>query len=132
MSTPQYDLLRASITDADCLRAFDILRGHIGFENRATIEDIANALYRSRGENAVRKTRDVVELLRTTYGVAVCSSSGRAGRWLAADEDEKRECLADFYSRRASIDAVIRALEKAHVPPPADARKVEAQQARLF
>lgn len=129
MSTPQYDLLRASITDADCLRAFDILRGHIGFENRAAIEDIANALYRSRNENAVRKTRDVVELLRTTYGVAVCSSSGRAGRWLAASETEKRECLADFYSRRASIDAVIKALEAAKVPPPVE---VKAQQARLW
>jgi hypothetical protein len=133
MTTPQYQLLRASITDADCLKAFDYLRMHIGFDNRASIEDIANALYHARTDSAVRKARDVVEMLRTEYGIAVCSTSGKAGRWLAASEDEKRECLADFYARRSSIDAVIKALEKAHVPPPADARKAEqVQQARLF
>jgi hypothetical protein len=119
MSTPQYNLLRAQITAADPLTAFDYLYPcHIGFENRASIEDIAFALFRGRGENAVRKARDVVELLRVDFGIAVCSSSGKPGRWLAATEAEKRECLADFYARRKSIDAVIHALERASVPPP--------------
>jgi hypothetical protein len=135
MTTPQYELLRASITDADCTRAFDYLYpAHVGYPNRAGIEDIAFELYRSRSENAIRKARDVVELLRTDYGIAVCSTSGKAGRWLASTEAEKRECLADFYNRRASIDAVIKALEKATVPPVKilPPKPVEAVQVSLF
>lgn len=119
MSTPQYELLKASITDKDCLRAFDFLCQHVGEQNKVSIERIALHLFASSGDNAIRKARDIVELLRTDYGVPVCSSSGRAGRWLAANEDEKQTCLADFYARRASIDAVIKALERAAVPAPA-------------
>jgi hypothetical protein len=132
---PQYELLRASITDADCLKAFDVLYpAHIGYENKVTIEDIAWALYHDRRRNTgVRKARDVVELLRTQFHIAVCSSSGKEGRWLAETEAEKQECLRDFYARRASIDTVIFALEKATVPPPATLRKTfQAKQESLF
>jgi hypothetical protein len=118
MATPQYEILRNSIRDDDCLKAFEFLLKHIGYENRASIEDVAFSVFRSRGDSAVRKARDVVELLRTEYGLAVCSTSGKAGRWLASSDEEKRECLADFYARRRSIDEVIKALERAIVPPP--------------
>lgn len=130
MATPQYELMRASITDADCRRAFDVLYPrHVGYANKIGIDAIAMQLFGWKSETTIRKARDVVELLRTVYGIAVCSSSGKSGRWLAASETEKRECLADFYSRRASIDAVIKALESATVPPPVE---VKAQQARLW
>ena len=129
MSTPQYELLRESITDADCQIAFHLLLDHIGYENRISIEDIAQVMYGSRRDTATRKARDVVELLRSC-GIAVCSSSGKSGRWLASTEEEKEECLADFYARRSSIDAVIKALEKAVVPPPAGIKQVI--QASLF
>jgi hypothetical protein len=135
MPTPEYQILRASITDDDCLHAFDFLHPlHIGYANRASIEQIAFALYGSANDSNIRKTRDVVELLRLDYGIAVCSSSGKAGRWLASSENEKRECLADFYARRNSIDNVIRALERAQVPPPAEVKRPQPQaiQAGLF
>lgn len=132
MSTPQYDLMRASITDDDCVRVFDFLYPNcIGFDNRCSIEDIAYHLYHSRSDGSVRKARDVVEILRTEFGIAVCSSSGKAGRWLAANESEKESCLADFRSRRASIDAVIQALQRAKVPPPREATRL-VEQRRLF
>ena len=121
---PQYEIMRASITDADCLKAFDLLRDHIGYSNRIAIEEISKRLFDSRNDNSIRKTRDVVEILRTDYGIPICSSSGKAGRWLASTEDEKQECLADFRSRRSSLDAVIKALERAKVPPPIEFPKL--------
>jgi hypothetical protein len=134
MATPQYELLRSSIKTDDPLRAFDFLYpAHVGYPNFAAIDAIAFALYKSRSDNAIRKARDVVEILRLDYGIAVCSTSGKPGRWLASTEDEKRECLADFYSRRSSIDAVIHALERATVPPPKQLQvKQEAVQVSLF
>lgn len=115
---PQYEQLRASITGEDTLAVFDVLQKHVGYEKAISITEIASEVFHSRSDNAVRKARDIIEDLRNS-GIAVCSTSGKPGRWLAADENEKAQCLADFRARRASIDAVIKALERAQVPPPA-------------
>lgn len=132
MSTPEYTKLRSSITDADCLKAFDYLCNHVGYANRTSIESVASTLFGVATEGNIRKARDVVELLRTEYGIAVCSSSGKAGRWLASSEEERQECLADFLTRRHSLDVVIDALRRATVPPPAEARKAAPVQPSLF
>ena len=131
MTTPQYEALLDSITDDDCRKAFDFMldRGAIGADNRLTIEAISFQLYKAVGDNAIRKTRDVLEILRTEYRVPICSTSGKPGRWLAASEDEKRECLADFYARRDSLSKVINALERAPVPAAKELSKpAQAEQ----
>jgi len=132
MATPEYTRLRASITDADCLRAFDYLCAHVGYSNRISIEAIASSLFGAGTDGNIRKARDIVELLRTEYGIAVCSSSGKSGRWLASSQAELDECLGDFVSRRNSLDATISALRRATIPVPAEVRRAPVMQPSLF
>ena len=133
MSTPQYHQLRASITDDHIRKVFDVLLEHVGQDNAINIDDIAHAVYQSRGDNAVRKARDVIEILRTDYRIPVCSTSGKTGRWLAASEEEKEMCIRDYAARLESTQKVINALRAAKVPASSELRPVEKPvQQRLW
>ena len=99
-------------------QVYEVLTGHIGERNAIRIEELAYQVFQSRGDTAVRKTRDVIEIetLRTNYRVPVMSNSGKAGRWLAASEEELQSTIADLEARKGHIEDVIRSLRQARIP----------------
>lgn len=116
----------ASITEADVRLVAACMTEHIGEQNAVRIEDLSGRV--GFGE---RQVRDMLETITTVYGIPIGSHSGKAGRWIIANEGERYGVIAELASRRNAIDDRIRAVREARLPVelPLD---LQAAQAELF
>ena len=74
-----YRMMAADISDEDMRKAAQFLSDHIG------------------------KAREVMMRLVTECGVAVGSNSGAAGYYICANDDERREVIAELRSRARQL-----------------------------
>ncbi len=115
-------------------RVFDCLAsgGHIGEENKITLEALAVRVLGKYTTTTERQIREAIETLRRDHRVPVLSESGKAGRWLAATKDELDACVAEMEARHRNLGDVIRSLRQAHIPAQAPKEPQRAVQNRLW
>lgn len=111
-----YQELVNSITDDDIRRAARIMTMHVGYDNLITIDGLSERIFGEYTNSTERKTREILEKLTTEYHLPVCSLSGKSGRWLAANEDERISAVRELESRGQSILDRAKALRFATVP----------------
>lgn len=115
-TTPFYDDLIATMPPGLERRIFDVLREHVGEANKIRLDDLCRAVLGVFNISTERQVREAIETLRRDFHVPVISESGKAGRWLAADETELNACIAEMQSRHEHLGDVIRSLRQAQVP----------------
>ena len=86
-----YRKLVWSITEADVRLVAGCIAEHVGMENAVRLDRLADRT----GMNE-RKVREILSTLTTQYGWPVGAMSGKAGRWLIANEAERDMVLADL------------------------------------
>lgn len=112
-----YAQILSSITDDDLRVVANVMRFHVGQENTITRNALSLAAFHKFTESTDRKTREILERLVKEYHMPICASSGKAGYWLAANEQEKQLAIMDLAARRKQIDERINALYLAQTPP---------------
>lgn len=111
-----YQSLLGSITDQDAKIVGGILLNHIGEQNAIALPLLAKQAFGEYNANTERKTRKILELLATEHRMPVWAYSGRSGRWLCADEEERQRVVADLEARIEALTARVKVLRTAIVP----------------
>lgn len=106
-----YKRLIASITEDDVRRVAEVMAEHIGEENRITLQNLV-ALTKLNE----RTVRVILNTLVVEYGIPIGAQSGRAGRWICANQRELDTVVADLESRANETKNRIRALRVATIP----------------
>jgi hypothetical protein len=124
-----YRMKTATITEADVRLVAACMTEYIGEENAVRIEDLAGRV--GFGE---RQVRDILETLVTVYGWPVCAHAGKAGRWLATNEDDRWLVIGDLDSRIKSLRERREAMLTAKIPNALELNRTEARvmQTGLF
>jgi len=112
MSThPVYDRILESITDDTVRDVYCQIRDSHGKDHAISKESVSLVIWQKYTPSTDRVIRECVEILHETYGVPICSNSGRAGYYMPANRAELDEYLAEMRSRRNKIDTTLRKLE---------------------
>jgi len=120
-----YHLMTASITEADIRLVAACMTDHIGEENAVRIENLAG-----RVGFHERQVRDILETLVIQYGWPVCAHAGKAGRWLATNEDDRWLVIGDLDSRIKSLRERREAMLRAKIPNALELNRQEARVAQ--
>ena len=124
-----YHQKTASITEADVRLVAACMTDYIGEENAVRIETLAG-----RVGFHERQVRDILETLVIVYGWPVCAHAGKAGRWLATNEDDRWQVIGDLDSRIKSLRERREAMLTAKIPNALELNRAEARvmQTGLF
>lgn len=114
-TTTYYDRVIAPMPEGIERSVMTILAEHIGEEKRISLEALTFAVMGNHSVSNERKVRQAVENLRL-QGVPIMSESGKSGRWLAKDENERAAVVREFEARAANLQKVISALRSATIP----------------
>jgi hypothetical protein len=119
-----YKRMAANITDADIRMVAALMTDYIGEDNAVKLDDLCR-----RSGFGERQVRAMLETITTVYGIPIGSHSGRAGRWIIADEAERMGVIAELVSRRNALDDRIRAVREARLPVklPLDLQEAQAE-----
>lgn len=109
----------ASLTDEDQYKVGSILESYIGEDNPITLKNLCIRAYGAFNEITERKTRRVLEDLVNIHKLPVGALSGKSGRWLCKDDEEKQRVISDLESRHSSLGDRIRNIRMARTPPKA-------------
>lgn len=126
--TEFYQTIASSIKEEDLRKVASLMVSHVGEENLITLEDIAIEIYGEFNKTTERKVRLVLEELVSDKHMPVCAYSGRSGRWLAKDDDERNKAIYDLESRYSSLQKRIYSLRLAVVPAKAPNFEKSRQQ----
>jgi hypothetical protein len=97
--------------EKDTRRVMSVLQQHVGESHAIRLPELCKQT--NLGDRGARR---ILESLAVDYGVPIGSYSSKAGRWIIADENERRHVLRELYSRRGAINARIYSIERAHLP----------------
>lgn len=111
-----YAELVDSIQDVDLRKAARTLSYHVGEAQAISLRDLAFAVLGAADDNAMRKTRAILEQLIEEHGFPVCSHSGKAGRWLPGTKEEALEAAREREGRAEKLLASARRLRAANLP----------------
>jgi hypothetical protein len=114
--TDVYREIISQIKDDDIRKAAQIMAWHVGHDNSITLDNLAMTIFDKVTDTSKRQTRDILETLTTEYLLPVCSDSGKAGRWLAKDNQERDEAAKELENRAHSTLDRARALRQAKTP----------------
>ncbi len=120
-----YRMMAADISDEDMRKAAQFLSDHIGKANAVSKHDLTLALYGKTTDSTERKAREVMMRLVTECGVAVGSNSGAAGYYICANDDERREVIAELKSRARQLTDRAFSLFNVKLPSPVDGRRMQ-------
>lgn len=115
----------ASITDEDMRKAALFLSEHVGRENAASKQELTLAIYGKQTDSTERKAREVMQRLVTECGVAVGSNSGAAGYYICANDDERREVIAELRSRARQLTDRAFSLFNVNLPSPTSGQRMQ-------
>ena len=116
-----YHLKTASITEADVRLVAAVMADHVGEENAVRIEALAG-----RVDMHERQVRDILAILVKQYGWPVCANAGKAGRWIAANEEDRWRVIGDLDSRIKELRERREALLTAKIPNALELNRTEA------
>jgi len=89
-----YRLKSGEIREADIRLVAACMSDHVGEENAVRLETLV-----ARCGLGERQVRDILETPVIVYGWPVCAHAGKAGRWLATNEDDRWLVIGDLDSR---------------------------------
>lgn len=124
-----YHLKTAAITEADVRLVAAVMTEHVGEENAVRIEDLS-----ARVDLHERQVRDILAILVKQYGWTVCANAGKAGRWLAVNEEDRWQVIGDLDSRIRELRERREAMLTAKIPSALELNRQEARvmQTGLF
>jgi hypothetical protein len=105
-----YRRMVSKIKPADVRLVAACFEDHIGAENAVLMPQLC-----ARTGLHERVVRNILNTLVTEYGIPIGAQSGKAGRWIIADEVERQSVIADLASRVSETNARIRALRGAEL-----------------
>lgn len=112
-----YEQLVKQIDDADVRKVAQVMLNHVGEANLITLDDLARAAFDEFTQSTERKTRLILAKLVTDYHMPIGAYSAKPGRWLCADEEERRRVVMDLTARHNETGNRIHSLRLAKVPP---------------
>ena len=112
-----YEQLVSQIDDGDVRMVAQVMLSHVGEKNLITLEDLARHAFGKYNESTERKTRLVLAKLVTDHHMPIGAYSGKAGRWLCADEEELGRVIMDLTARHNETGNRIHSLRLSKVPP---------------
>ncbi len=108
-----------SITDEETLKIASIMLRHIGEEHLIELKELAVQAFGEFNPATERKTRLILAELVEKHKLPVGAYSGKSGRWLCVDEEEKERVIQDLEARHNSLQDRIRNIRMARTPPKA-------------
>jgi hypothetical protein len=111
-----YGELVESIQDMELRQAARTLTFHVGENQAISLRDLAFAVLKCADDNALRKTRAILETLIEEHGFPVCSRSGKAGRWLPGTKEEALKAAKEREDRAVKLLASAKMLRAAKLP----------------
>ena len=123
--TDYYRLKSAEITEADIRLVAACMSDHVGEENAVRLEALV-----ARCGLGERQVRDILETLVIAYGWPVCAHAGKAGRWLATNEDDRWLVIGDLDSRIKALRERREAMLCAKIPNALELNRQEARVAQ--
>ena len=111
-----YEQLVKQIVDADVRKVAQVMLSHVGEKNRIALGELADQAFGEFTESTERKVRLILAKLVTDYHMPIGAYSAKPGRWLCADEEERRRVVMDLTARYNELQNRIHALRLAAVP----------------
>lgn len=121
-----YKRMASRITEADIRFVAALMTDYIGEENAVRLDDLCR-----RAGFGERQVRDMLETITVFYGIPIGSHSGKAGRWIIANENERQSVIAELASRRNALDDRIKAVRGVRLPVELPVEIKEVQPALL-
>lgn len=115
-TTVRYETILATIPESLARDIFHVMLDYVGVENPILIDDLARRVLGKATSTTIRQTREALETLRRDHHIPVISQSGKAGRYLAATEEEKDNFVVEMQARANSLLAEIDSMKKAQIP----------------
>lgn len=112
-----YEQLVKDIADADMRKVAQVMLAHVGEKNLITLDDLARKAFGRYTQSTERKTRLILAQLVNEYHMPIGAYSGKAGRWLCADDEELSRVIMDLTARHNETGNRIHSLRLAKVPP---------------
>lgn len=127
--TDYYRMKSSEIQEADIRLVAACMTEYIGEENAVRIEQLSGRVGMHE-----RQVRDILETLVIAYGWPVCAHAGKAGRWLATNEDDRWLVIGDLDSRIKALRERREAMLCAKIPSALELNRQEARvmQTGLF
>lgn len=124
-----YRRMISEIREADVRLVAACMEDAIGMENAVAIQSLTD-----RTGMHERVVRAILSRLVTEFGLPIGAQSGKAGRWIIADEFERDLVIADLQSRVSETQTRIRALRSAKLVGklPEHWEEPECEQQLLF
>jgi len=124
-----YRLKSGEIREADIRLVAACMSDHVGEENAVRLETLV-----ARCGLGERQVRDILETLVIVYGWPVCAHAGKAGRWIATNEEDRWLVIGDLDSRIRALRERREAMLTAKIPNALELNRTEARvmQTGLF
>jgi len=124
-----YRLKSGEIREADIRLVAACMSDHVGEENAVRLETLV-----ARCGLGERQVRDILETLVIVYGWPVCAHAGKAGRWIATNEEDRWLVIGDLDSRIRALKERREAMLTAKIPNALELNRTEARvmQTGLF
>ena len=124
-----YRKLSHEITDAEVKAVALIMCDYIGEDDAIRLEDLCKLTKMDE-----RKVRMILERLVTEYRWPVCAHAGKAGRWIATNEEDRWLVIGDLDSRIKALRERREAMLTAKIPNALELNRTEARvmQTGLF
>ncbi len=119
-----YRLKSGEIREADIRLVAACMSDHVGEENAVRLETLV-----ARCGLGERQVRDILETLVIVYGWPVCAHAGKAGRWIATNEEDRWQVIGDLDARIKSLRERREAMLCAKIP---NALELNRQEARVM
>ena len=119
-----YRLKSGEIREADIRLVAACMSDHVGEENAVRLETLV-----ARCGLGERQVRDILETLVIVYGWPVCAHAGKAGRWIATNEEDRWLVIGDLDSRIRALRERREAMLTAKIP---NALELNRQEARVM
>ncbi|PKN83357.1 MAG: hypothetical protein CVU46_17205 [Chloroflexi bacterium HGW-Chloroflexi-8] len=111
-----YKALLEKITEADTKKVAAIMTEFIGEDHHISLKDLTARVFGEFNTNTERKVRLILEDLVTNYRFPIGAYSGKSGRWLCKNKEERDRVISDLESRRDATSERIKSLQKAVIP----------------
>ena len=111
------DFARFQVEEPDMRLILEELSYHIGEENRVTVERLALIAYGKYSATTDRKVRDCLEALVDKYDIPVGAHSGKLGRWLIINQEERCHVQNELDSRAHNMLNKSRKLGRINLKP---------------